>query len=163
MKSLLIGTGCYLCKVHNYHDNWACGYKRSGILFWLDGLGMEWCGYGFWISCVIYRIRLWIMLCGIFLFQLNWVVLSYNLNIRRYVLINDESSIGAFLLIALLPHLPCHYSCISFYSCTCWAPTISILNLAISPCHTNLLVRRWWWWILWWGVLGFALPRLLFL
>jgi hypothetical protein len=24
--------------VYNYHDSRACGYKRSGILFWLDGL-----------------------------------------------------------------------------------------------------------------------------
>jgi hypothetical protein len=38
MKSLLMGTGCYLCKVYNYHDSRACGYKRSGIIFWLDGL-----------------------------------------------------------------------------------------------------------------------------
>jgi hypothetical protein len=54
------------------------------------------------------------MLCGIFLFQLNWVVLAYNLNIRRYVLINDESSIGAFLLqpyylIYLVIALACHF------------------------------------------------------
>jgi hypothetical protein len=38
MKSLLVGTGCYLCKVYNYHDSRACGYKRSRILFGLDGL-----------------------------------------------------------------------------------------------------------------------------
>jgi hypothetical protein len=95
----------------------------------------------FWLSCVIYRIPLWITLCGIYLFQLNWVVWAYNLNIKRYVLINDESSIGAFLLIALLPHLPCYYPCISFYSYTCWVPIISVLNLAISPCHTNLLLK----------------------
>jgi hypothetical protein len=38
MKSLLVGTGHYLCKVYNYHDSRACGYKRSGILFCLDGL-----------------------------------------------------------------------------------------------------------------------------
>jgi hypothetical protein len=37
MKSLLVGTGHYLCKVYNYHDSRACGYKRSGILFRLDG------------------------------------------------------------------------------------------------------------------------------
>jgi hypothetical protein len=44
MKSLLVGTGRYLCKVYNYHDRRAYGYNRSGILFWLDGLveiGME--------------------------------------------------------------------------------------------------------------------------
>jgi hypothetical protein len=38
MKSLLVGIGCYLCKVYNYHDRRACGYKWSGILFWLGGL-----------------------------------------------------------------------------------------------------------------------------
>jgi hypothetical protein len=38
MKSLLMGTGRYFYKVYNYHDNESCGYKRSEILFWLDGL-----------------------------------------------------------------------------------------------------------------------------
>jgi hypothetical protein len=38
MKSLLVGTGRYICKVYNYHDSQACGYKRYGILFSLDGL-----------------------------------------------------------------------------------------------------------------------------
>jgi hypothetical protein len=33
MKSLLVGIGCYLCKVYNYHDSRACSYKWSGILF----------------------------------------------------------------------------------------------------------------------------------
>jgi hypothetical protein len=35
------------------------------------------------------------------LIQLNWVILAYNLNFREEVLMNHESSIGAFLLIAL--------------------------------------------------------------
>jgi hypothetical protein len=30
--------GTNLCRVYNYHDSRACHYKRSGILFWLDGL-----------------------------------------------------------------------------------------------------------------------------
>jgi hypothetical protein len=58
MKSLLMGTGHYLCKVYNYHDSRACGYKWSGILFGLDGLdgsGMEW----YWLS-----------LCGSFVITL---------------------------------------------------------------------------------------------
>jgi hypothetical protein len=38
MKSLLVGTGRYLCKVYNYHDSRACDYKRSEILSRLDGL-----------------------------------------------------------------------------------------------------------------------------
>jgi hypothetical protein len=33
MKPLLVGTGYNLCRVYNYHDSRACGYKRSGILF----------------------------------------------------------------------------------------------------------------------------------
>jgi hypothetical protein len=32
--------------------------------------------------------------------------------------------------------------CISFYSCTCGVLTISVFNLAISSCCTNLLLRR---------------------
>jgi hypothetical protein len=33
-----MGTGRYLCKVYNYYDSRACGYKQSGILFRLDCL-----------------------------------------------------------------------------------------------------------------------------
>jgi hypothetical protein len=43
-----MGKGYYLCKVYNYHDNRACGYKQSGILSRLDG--MVWMGYGYWCS-----------------------------------------------------------------------------------------------------------------
>jgi hypothetical protein len=43
MKSLLVGIGRYLCKVYNYHDSRACGYKRSVILSrlarYFDGIG----------------------------------------------------------------------------------------------------------------------------
>jgi hypothetical protein len=50
------------------------------------------------------------------------------------------------------------------FSCTCWVPTISVLNLTIFPCFTNLLLRRWrWLWRIMWWVLGYALLRLLFL
>jgi hypothetical protein len=35
------------------------------------------------------------------LIQLNWVVLTYNFNIVDRMLIINESSLGAFLLIAL--------------------------------------------------------------
>jgi hypothetical protein len=31
----------------------------------------------------------------------------------------------------LQPYLPCYYPYISFIYCTCWVPTISVLNLAI--------------------------------
>jgi hypothetical protein len=54
MKSLLMGTGHYLCKVYNYHDTRACGYKQSGILSRLDG---------YWMGLVLVRVRLCVNLC----------------------------------------------------------------------------------------------------
>jgi hypothetical protein len=42
MKSLVMGTGRYLCKVYNYHDSRACGYKRSGIFPRIEDLVWEW-------------------------------------------------------------------------------------------------------------------------
>jgi hypothetical protein len=63
-----------------------------------------------------------------------------------------------------MPYLPCHYRYISFIYYTCWVPTISVLNLAIFPCYSNLLLRRRRWiGILQWGVLGYVSPRLSFL
>jgi hypothetical protein len=41
MKSLLMGTRCYLYKVYNYHDSRACSYKRSGILPIIEGIGLD--------------------------------------------------------------------------------------------------------------------------
>jgi hypothetical protein len=87
MKSLLVGTRRYLYKVYNYHDSRAYGYKRSGILFWLDGLdetGMilvkplwNLCYY-FVPLCVFV-----IILCDIFKYNLIEVVLTYNSNFRK--------------------------------------------------------------------------------
>jgi hypothetical protein len=65
------------------------------------------------------------------LIQHNWVVLAYNFNVVILVLIIGESCIGAFLLVLLLRFYPCCYLALSFYSCTCWVPAISVLNLAI--------------------------------
>jgi hypothetical protein len=63
-----------------------------------------------------------------------------------------------------MSYLPYHYPYIPFIYCTCWVPTISILNLAIFPFYSNLLLRRRRWTrILWWGVLCYVLPRLPFL
>jgi hypothetical protein len=42
MKSLLVDTGHYHCKVYNYHDSRACGYKRFRILSILHGY-VDWC------------------------------------------------------------------------------------------------------------------------
>jgi hypothetical protein len=94
----------------------------------------------------------------------KWVVLTYNFNIVILVLIIGESSIGAFLLTILLQFYPCCYLALSFYSYTCWVPTMSVLNLAIFPCYSNpLLRRRRWTRILRRGVLGYVLPWLPFL
>jgi hypothetical protein len=69
-----------------------------------------------------------------------------------------------FLLTILFQFYPCYYLALSFYSYTCWVPTISVLNLAIFPCYLNLLFRRRrWTGILRRGVLGYVLPRLPFL
>jgi hypothetical protein len=67
------------------------------------------------------------------LIQHNWVVLAYNFNVVILMLIIREPCIGAFLLILLLQFCPCYYLALLFYSCTCWVPTISVLNLAIFP------------------------------
>jgi hypothetical protein len=59
---------------------------------------------------------------------------------------------------------PCCYLALSFYNCTCWVPIISILNLAIIPYYSNLLLRRRGWTrILQRGVLGYVFFRLSFL
>jgi hypothetical protein len=80
------------------------------------------------------------------------------------VLIIRESCIGAFLLSLLLQFYPCCYLALSFYSCTSWVRTISVLNLAIFPLYSTLLLRRrGWTGILRRGVLGYVLPRLSFL
>jgi hypothetical protein len=98
------------------------------------------------------------------LIQHKWVVLAYNFNIVILVLINGELTIGAFLLTLLLQFYPCYYLALPFYSCSCWVSTISVLNLAILPCYSNLLFRRGRWiGILRWGVPGYVLPWLPFL
>jgi hypothetical protein len=65
---------------------------------------------------------------------------------------------------SLIPYFSLLLPYILFISCTCWVPTISVLNLAIFLCHSNLLLRRRrWTGILRWRVLGYASPRLPFL
>jgi hypothetical protein len=73
---------------------------------------------------------------------------------------NHESSAGAFLLTTLCL---IYLVYISFSSCSCWVPTVSVLNLAIFPCYSNpLLRRRRRTRVLRWGVLGYLLPWLPF-
>jgi hypothetical protein len=98
------------------------------------------------------------------LIQHNWVVLAYNFSVVILMLIIRESSIGAFLLTILLQFYPCYYLALSFYTCTCWVPTISVLNIVIFPCYWNLLLkRRRWIGILRRRILGYVLPRLPFI
>jgi hypothetical protein len=98
------------------------------------------------------------------LIEHNYVVLAYNFNLVIFVLIIGESIIGAFLLTILLQFYPCYYLAVSFYCFTCWVPTISVLNLAIFPYYSNLLLRRRrWTGILRRGVLGYVSLRLPFL
>jgi hypothetical protein len=104
----------------------------------------------------------WSSLCGvIWSVEPILVVLAYNFNVVILVLIIRESSIGAFLLTILLYFYPCYYLALSFYPYTCWVPTISVLNLVIFPCYSNLLLRRRRWTrILRRRVLGYELARL---
>jgi hypothetical protein len=64
MKSLLVGIGRYLCKVYNYHDSRACGYKRSRILPRIEGMVWEWSG---WMDGYGFGIALWyrVILCAL--------------------------------------------------------------------------------------------------
>jgi hypothetical protein len=65
---------------------------------------------------------------------------------------------------SIIPYFSLLLPYISFISCTYWVSIISVLNLAIFPCHSNLLLRRRrWTGILRWIVLGYASPRLPFL
>jgi hypothetical protein len=61
----------------------------------------------FWFSYVVYRIPLWIMLCGILLIQLKLGSLAYNFNFRKYVLINYESFCYSLIILFTL-FLPLH-------------------------------------------------------
>jgi hypothetical protein len=93
-------------------------------------IGMEWfwsslCGTIWSIEPLLYH--------TLGLIQHNWVVLAYNFNLVILVQIIGESCISAFLLILLLQFYPCCYPALSFYSCNCWVPTISVLNLAVFP------------------------------
>jgi hypothetical protein len=117
-----------------------CTTIMIAMLAVTSGLGssfvlMVWMGMGWF----------WSSLCGTVwsieplldhtsgLIQHNWVVLAYNFNVVILVLIIGESCIGAFLLLLLLQFYTCCYLALSFYSCTCWVPTKSVLNLAIFP------------------------------
>jgi hypothetical protein len=73
-----------------------CTIVMTTVLTVTSGLGssfdwMVWCGM---VGMVLdHTLRI--------LIQLNWVVLAYNFNFREWMLMNHESSIGAFLLTTL--------------------------------------------------------------
>jgi hypothetical protein len=79
--------GTSLCRVYNCHDSRACGYKKSGILFWLDG----WMGMGWYLVMPLCNLcdyfvplcAFMIILCDILKYNLIGVVLTYNFNFRR--------------------------------------------------------------------------------
>jgi hypothetical protein len=65
---------------------------------------------------------------------------------------------------SLMPYFSLLLTYISFIFCTCWVPTISVLNLIIFSYHSNLLLRRRrGTGLFWWRVLAYASPRLPFL
>jgi hypothetical protein len=55
---------------------------------------------------------------------------------------NHDSSICAFLLTSLYLIFLVITLCISYYSCTCWVPTISVLNLSIFPLLLKLVAPK---------------------
>jgi hypothetical protein len=62
------------------------------------GKGLEW----FWCrSCGLVSSIVTLLDHTLILIELNWLVLAYNINLREYVLINHESSLGGILLTAL--------------------------------------------------------------
>jgi hypothetical protein len=80
------------------------------------------------------------------------------------MLINQWVKCRCISAYSLIPYFSLLLLYISFISCTCWVPTICVLNLAIFSCYSNLLLRRRrWTGILRRGVLGYASPRLPFL
>jgi hypothetical protein len=98
------------------------------------------------------------------LIQHNWVVLAYNFNEGILGLILGESSIGAISAYHFITVLSLLLHCIIILFLHLLSTNQSVLNLAIFPCYSNLLlIRRRWTRILRRGVLGYVLPRLLFL
>jgi hypothetical protein len=84
---------------------------------------------------------------------------TFNFHVVNRMLIICESSIGVFLHLTLLQLYLWYYILHIIISYTCWVPTISVLNLAISLYCTNLLLRSWRrFGILWWGILDEWLP-----
>jgi hypothetical protein len=98
------------------------------------------------------------------LIQHNWVVLANNLDVVILVLIIGESSISAISAYHFITVLSLLLPCIIILFLHLLSTIICVLNLAIFPCYSNLLLRRRRWTrILQRGVIGYVLPRLPFL
>jgi hypothetical protein len=119
----------------------------------------------------------WPSLCGIFVITLclcDHIYDMLKLNLMGNFSLQPQSSqwyannqwvkCNCISAYSLIPYFSLLLPYISFISCTCWVPIISVLNLAIFSCYSNLLLRRRRWTvILWWGVLDYASPRLPFM
>jgi hypothetical protein len=78
--------GTNLCRVYNYHDNRACGYKRSGILPRIEDMVWEWdswiwFGTTLWYCVILYALcnPLWIKLCDHFVPLCAFVIILYDI------------------------------------------------------------------------------------
>jgi hypothetical protein len=94
--------------------------------------------------------------------QFNWVVSAFNFHIVSRMLITWESGVGAFLHLTLLQIYHCYYILHIIVFCTCWVPTISVLNLAIFPAtQTCWLEDEEDFGVLWYGVLASVYHQLI--
>jgi hypothetical protein len=94
------------------------------------------------------------------LIQHKWVVLAYNFNVVILVLINRESSISPISVYPFITVLSLLLLCIIIL----FLHLVSINHKCTQPCYFSLLLRRWRWTeILRRRVLGYMLPRLLFM
>jgi hypothetical protein len=58
---------------------------------------------------------------------------TFNFYVVNKMLITYELSVGVFLHLTLLYLYLWYYTMYIIISCTCWVPTISVINIAISP------------------------------
>jgi hypothetical protein len=121
MKSLCVVQGTNLCRVYNYHDSRACGYKRSVILPRIEGMVWEWDGW-IWFGITLWYCVILCALCDplctfvdqtlcpfvplwsyfvIYLNSTQWVVPACNFNLVNSMLIINVSSVGALLLTTI--------------------------------------------------------------
>jgi hypothetical protein len=76
------------------------------------------------------------------LIQLNWVVLAYNFNL---VIGANNWRVKCRCIYAYnhITALPCHYPLHIIYFLHLLSTNHKSTQLAIFPCYSNLLLRRW--------------------